>query len=92
MVRTQRWKLVYDPGDPLAPERGRNEELYDLAADPWELTNLAGRPEHAGALNELKGRLLDWSIGTEDPQPVPLYYDLHTFEPAETPRFMGNPR
>src|SRR5918997_3408443 len=82
MVRTHRWKLVYDSGDPLVPGRGRNEELYDLAADPHELTNLAARAEHGAVLAEMKARLLDWSIRAEDAQPVPLYYDPDTFEPV----------
>lgn len=33
---------------------GETEELYDLGEDPEELTNLAGRPEHAGRLRELR--------------------------------------
>ena len=36
------------------------EELYDLASDPYELTNLAGRPELSGQREELRGRLKAW--------------------------------
>ena len=36
---------------------GEIEELYDLAADPEELTNLAGRQEHAKKLAEMRKKL-----------------------------------
>jgi arylsulfatase A-like enzyme len=35
-------------------EAGETEELYDLQADPEELTNLAARPEHSGLLRRLR--------------------------------------
>jgi arylsulfatase A-like enzyme len=84
MVRTQRWKYVYDPGDPI-------DELYDLAADPWELTNLAARPDCAATVTEMRKHLLDWSLETEDPRPVPLHYNLTTFEHTETPTHWQHP-
>ena len=42
-------------------------ELYDLAADPWEQTNLAGRPEVAATEADLRGRLRHWMQETADP-------------------------
>jgi len=47
----------------LAPdfERKRgDEELYDLAADPYERANLAARPEHAELKARLKREILEW--------------------------------
>jgi arylsulfatase A len=47
----------------LAPDfvRRRGEvELYDLAADPHERTNLAGRPEHAEVEARLRSEALGW--------------------------------
>ena len=35
-------------------------ELYDVAADPWELTNLAARPDLAGVRRELEDKLRAW--------------------------------
>jgi hypothetical protein len=71
--------LAYDvPGDVmqspiyplLAPELNRprdHVELYDLAGDPWERTNLAGRPESAEIEAELRRRLYRWMQETNDP-------------------------
>jgi len=48
-LRTGRWKyLRYDNGE---------QELYDLEADPYELQNLAGRPEMAPLIDDLHARL-----------------------------------
>ena len=65
MVRTAAWKYVHDP-------LGDSDELYDLAADAWELTNVVDDPANRDVLAELRLRLADWSIRTEDSPPVPL--------------------
>jgi choline-sulfatase len=52
MVRTKRWKYNYYPEG--------YAELYDLDADPNELTNLAGRPEQRDVEAAMKDRLLQW--------------------------------
>jgi choline-sulfatase len=67
MVRTRRWKYTHDVV-------GDGDELYDLQEDPWELTNLAADPRHAQVLAEMRLRLLDWCLETEDARPVPLYF------------------
>lgn len=43
------------------------EELYDLAADPDEVVNLAGEAKHAGTLADLRKRLDAWRTATHDP-------------------------
>jgi N-sulfoglucosamine sulfohydrolase len=43
------------------------EELFDLEADPDEVTNLAGDPAHADRLAEMRGALEDWQRVTADP-------------------------
>ncbi len=65
MVRTAKWKYVYDP-------LGDLDELYDLVNDPAELTNLALKNDHAHVRQALQQRLLAWSICTEDAKAVPL--------------------
>jgi arylsulfatase A-like enzyme len=45
-VQTMRRASPYPAGEP--------EELYDLLADPDELTNIAREPEHAGLLTKLR--------------------------------------
>ncbi len=68
MVRWDRYKYIYDPMDEV-------DELYDLAADPWELTNLARDPAFATVRAAGRDRLLDWSIRTEGGRPTPLFFD-----------------
>jgi N-sulfoglucosamine sulfohydrolase len=41
-------------------------ELYDLAKDPWEVTNLAGDPAHAARVRRLAAVLQEWMEGTDD--------------------------
>ncbi|WP_158301817.1 sulfatase-like hydrolase/transferase [Paenibacillus mesophilus] len=49
MIRTNEWKYVWNLTD--------TDELYDLQADPAELTNRIGDPDHAGLVAELRRRL-----------------------------------
>ena len=65
MVRTREFKYVHDP-------MGDRDELYDMVHDPWELTNVIDDPAYGDVLSDLRVRLLDWSIETEDGSPVPL--------------------
>jgi len=44
------------------------EELYDLAADPDQLHNVAGQPKYAKARADLSRRLMDELKATEDPR------------------------
>ncbi len=65
MVRWGNYKLTYDMmGD---------GQLYDLAADPYELKNLFGRPDAAGAQSRMMGELLKWTVRTEDDLPQAGY-------------------
>jgi len=46
-------------------------ELYDLRGDPWQMTNVAGRPEHAAVEAALTKRLLDTLSAAGDPRVAP---------------------
>lgn len=59
------------------------EELYDLSADRFELTNLAADADHADKLAEMRSQLEDWIDATGDTgaapeDPVPEEYKLRT--------------
>jgi choline-sulfatase len=60
-IRTRTHRLVRRPLDA--------SELYDLQADPRELTNVYDRPEYAAVQRDLERRLLDWAIHTADVVP-----------------------
>ena len=57
-LRTDRHKYVYSPFD--------RDELYDLQADPWELTNLAAAPGSAAILADLRARLVRRMADADD--------------------------
>ena len=71
MVRTDRWKYVYSPGE--------RDELIDLASDPREIVNLADDPEHAGIVAGMRERLLRWVLQTSDV--LPARRDPREWEP-----------
>jgi len=59
MIRTHDWKLV------LQSRNGH--ELYHLAEDPGETTNLAGDPAHSDMLRELRDTLVAHMKRIDDP-------------------------
>ncbi len=61
--RTPRWKLVHDFAHP-----GR-AELYDLAQDPHELTNLiqSANPQHARIRADLHDKIIERMSTLNDP-------------------------
>ena len=68
-VRTDRWKLIH------FWEQPEEFELYDLASDPDEMDNLAGRPDQADRIKSLRARLADLrsEVGDVDPPgPAPV--------------------
>jgi arylsulfatase A-like enzyme len=74
-VRTQRWKygVVAPDADPIADagsDRYTEAYLYDLEADPYELTNLVGLPSHRAVSDHLRERLLAWMTIAGEAEPV----------------------
>jgi arylsulfatase A-like enzyme len=58
-IRTKEWKLVVYPGQVYG-------ELYHLTEDPWELYNLYGQEPYQAVVADLRAKLLDWMIESED--------------------------
>ena len=73
-VRTSKWKYGVDsvPHGTSTPHADQYVEqyLYDLEADPYELTNLAGKPEFADVATEMQGRLKRWMKIAGEPDAV----------------------
>ena len=44
------------------------EELYDVAADPHQMVNLAENSDHKATLEKLRVELKEWMVRTEDPR------------------------
>ncbi len=42
------------------------EELYDMDADPDNVVNLAGKPEHQHTLETMRAQLRDWQLNVHD--------------------------
>jgi len=68
---TRVWKALYDEGKLQPPatyfwEPKPPEELYDVTADPHQIHNLAGRPEFADVLNEMRSALREHILAVRD--------------------------
>lgn len=66
MVRLGNWKLLYDM-------MGYGQ-LYNLTADPYEETNLFGRPHVAPVQAHMMRELTAWIMRVEDQQPIHRKY------------------
>ena len=72
------WVVANRPQDPLVRKLFHRPEfaLYDLEKDPYELTNLADDPAHAGHLARLKTALMDHLRKHGDDDPVKTEHAL----------------
>lgn len=61
-------------------------ELYDLAEDPSEQTNLAEQEAHAAVRDDLARRLRTWMEETRDPLLDPTFHSRHFNERMESLR------
>lgn len=76
------------PGTPdyfsLAFGKRREEELYDIEKDPYQLNNLAEDPSFSGIKKEMRQQLLAWMKTTGDPRfenPRSTYWDELRYTP-----------
>lgn len=75
-VRDGRWKLHIYP-------KINHRLLFDLSADPHEMTNLAGDPAHQADVERMLAQMESWRsrlgdpspLSTEDPEPKEPEYD-----------------
>lgn len=68
-IRTPNYKYVFNPAD-------SRDELYDLKADPFEMTNLIGEEKVASIRVELRKRLLTKLERVQDPAALKLKKDI----------------
>lgn len=76
-ARTARWQYAFH-------EAGGYEELYDLAGDPHECHNLAGRADTAEITGDLRRRTADWLIRLGDRDSVDASGNLKASAGPET--------
>jgi uncharacterized sulfatase len=64
------------------------EELYEVARDPGQMHNLAGKPQYAAVLARLRGDLDRWMTETQDPRAKGEtdLWDLHRRVDQKTPK------
>jgi choline-sulfatase len=86
MIRTERWKFIYGTGkrarqdgyETGRPLPGRTIRLYDEENDPDEMTNLAGKPEHARRVADFTAQLAEHMKRTaRQPELIPKEGDVH---------------
>ena len=70
-LRWDKYRFVFYPQRMFAAEHPEGFcELYDLEADPWEMTNLAVDGNHDDLVNELRARLLDKLVSSTRPATI----------------------
>ncbi len=74
IVWRDQWKYVFNTFD--------EDELYDLAADPHELRNLAGDPGHRSVLEAMARRMWRWVAETGDESMRKAQYGMFRFAPV----------
>ena len=64
MLRTAQYKYVRYDGDPV-------EQLFDMKADPWEMTNLYQEPRYASVIKDHRKLLDGWLASLTPVEPTP---------------------
>lgn len=64
MLRTEQYKYVRYAGDPV-------EQLFDMKADPWEMTNLYDDPKMATVVRDHRKMLDAWEASLKPVEPMP---------------------
>ena len=70
-IRKGQFRLVHYPRAFFPDEYpGGIGELYDLAADPWEMQNLYFEADYQSVVEDLRSELLEWLITSSRPRTV----------------------
>ena len=67
------------------------EELYDITTDPFEINNLAEKPEYENTLYKMRKVLNNWMIETEDTGLIPEPVLMNSMRPQSSWEKTGNP-
>jgi len=67
MVADERWKLIRYYCSPARQTGEDRIQLFDLEADPWELTDRSAEPEQAERVRQLAQSLAGWQRWAGDP-------------------------
>lgn len=70
MLRAQMSGIPFRDLRTGSADRYREQFLYDLAADPYELTNLAGFESHRRVSEELRARLIRRMVEAGEAAPL----------------------
>ena len=81
-------RCAFDGRFKLAINLLSTDELYDLEADPYELTNLIGSRDHGDVRDRLHAALLDWMGRTRDPFRGPCW-ERRPWQNKRTLRWTG---
>ncbi|MCI0550367.1 MAG: sulfatase, partial [Anaerolineae bacterium] len=79
------------PGWTYAEYGNGNKELYDLAADPYQLENKANDPTYQAIQDELAQRMHDLKLTPPNPLPTAMPTYTPTFTPTNTPTSTNTP-
>jgi len=60
-IKDRQYKLIE-----VMADNQRNTRLFDIANDPWEMTDLSEEPEHAERVNNMRKELIAWSKDWDD--------------------------
>ncbi|MAS33736.1 MAG: hypothetical protein CL610_07005 [Anaerolineaceae bacterium] len=82
-LRKGPYRFVYYPREMFADDYPDGfGELYDLEADPWEMTNLFFEADYQGLVQAMRHDLLDWLVTTTRPGTVLGVNSRFPFQPA----------
>ncbi len=68
------------------------EELYDIEKDPFQMSNVAGDPDHAEAKKKLRAELDRWMKEMRDPRAFGEAVNGHPYYGGINPRYLPPPK